>query len=119
MSSQPSSGKERQGTRKTSAPWLALARMGAELTAALVGFTLLGFWIDRHFGTRPWGLLVSVLCGLVGGLYNTLRTSAQALSSSASHRRRGPGSGSPKGPDGRIPKPRIQNRSTETNDPEA
>jgi ATP synthase protein I len=91
--------------------------MGAELTAALVGFTLLGFWIDRHFGTRPWGLLVCVLCGLVGGLYNTLRTSAQALSSSASYRERGPGSGSAKDPGGRKLNPRTRNRSPEANDP--
>lgn len=49
--------------------------IGMELAAAVVGFTLLGYWIDRHFDTGPWGLLICIAIGLVGGTYNLIRSS--------------------------------------------
>jgi F0F1-type ATP synthase assembly protein I len=47
--------------------------MGAELAAAVVGSVLLGYWIDLHYGTSPWAVLICSLLGLVGGLYNLIR----------------------------------------------
>lgn len=61
------------------APWQRLTGLGFELFGAVLGFSLLGFWIDWHFDTRPWGLLICVILGLVGGLYNLIRTSLSAL----------------------------------------
>jgi ATP synthase protein I len=52
--------------------------LGMELAGAVVGFTLLGYWIDRHFGSGPWGLLICVALGLVGGMYNMIRASLAA-----------------------------------------
>lgn len=49
--------------------------LGFELVAAVAGFTLVGYWIDRHFGTAPWGLLIGLGLGLVGGTYNLIRSS--------------------------------------------
>jgi F0F1-type ATP synthase assembly protein I len=60
------------------APWLRLANAGFELAAAIGGFVLLGYWVDRHQGTGPWGVLVGALLGLVGGLYNLIRASLRA-----------------------------------------
>lgn len=60
-------------------PWrlppgiMQLAGAGVELAAGVGGACLLGWWIDRHFGTRPWGLLVCAIVGIVGGLYNLIR----------------------------------------------
>jgi len=51
--------------------------MGLELAAALVGLTLLGLWVDAHFGTRPYALLVGAGIGVVGGLYNLIRQALQ------------------------------------------
>ena len=51
-----------------------------ELVGGIVGLALLGFWIDRHFETSPWGTLICVVLGLVGGLYNLVRSSFQAFS---------------------------------------
>ncbi|MEO1369672.1 MAG: AtpZ/AtpI family protein, partial [Acidobacteriota bacterium] len=28
--------------------------LGAELAAALIGFTLFGLWLDRTYDTSPW-----------------------------------------------------------------
>lgn len=57
---------------------MQLASIGVELAAAVLGFTLLGWWVDHHFGTHPWGVLVGALLGLVGGMYNLVRESLWA-----------------------------------------
>jgi F0F1-type ATP synthase assembly protein I len=50
-----------------------LATVGTELAGAVAGGTLLGYWIDWHFGTDPWGLITGASIGIVGGLYNLVR----------------------------------------------
>jgi len=53
--------------------FVRLANIGVELAAAVVGLSLLGYWIDGHFKTGPWGLLTGAIVGIVGGLYNMVR----------------------------------------------
>jgi len=56
-----------------------LAGLGMELAGAIVGFSLLGYWIDRHWqNERPWALVVCASLGIVGGLYNLIRKSVHA-----------------------------------------
>ena len=64
------SSKDRQRSS-----WMRLAGMGIELGAAVAGLALFGYWIDRHYGTAPKGLLIGATLGLVGGLYNLIRSS--------------------------------------------
>lgn len=55
------------------------ADMGIEFAGAVGGFTLLGYWIDRHWqieGHR--GLLICAVLGLIGGTYNMVRRALQA-----------------------------------------
>jgi len=63
---------------KQASSWIQLSGIGFELVGAVVGFTLVGYWWDRHFGTSPWGLLTGVTLGLVGGMYNLIRKSLLA-----------------------------------------
>ena len=58
--------------------WVRYSGSGLELAGAVAGFALVGYWIDRHYGTDPWGLVVGLILGLVGGLYNFVRQSLQA-----------------------------------------
>jgi F0F1-type ATP synthase assembly protein I len=58
--------------------WIRHSGVGLELAGAVAGFTLVGYWIDLQFATGPWGLVVGVVLGLVGGLYNLVRQSMQA-----------------------------------------
>ena len=55
---------------RRSAGWIRYSGIGIEVAGATAGFALVGYWIDGRFGTSPWGLLVGVVLGLVGGLYN-------------------------------------------------
>jgi ATP synthase protein I len=53
--------------------------IGFDLAAAVLGFSLVGYWIDRHYGSSPWGLLVCAVLGVIGGLYNLIRDSRKAF----------------------------------------
>jgi F0F1-type ATP synthase assembly protein I len=59
--------------------WLRFSSVGLELAGVLAAFTLVGYWIDRHYGTAPWGVVGGVVFGLVGGLYNLIRQSFEAM----------------------------------------
>jgi F0F1-type ATP synthase assembly protein I len=63
---------------KQESSWIQLSGIGFELVGAVVGFTLVGYWWDRHFGTGPWALVTGIALGLVGGMYNLIRKSLLA-----------------------------------------
>jgi len=54
-------------------PLVRYAGLGFDFGAALVVFVLIGYWVDRHYGCSPWGVLVGCGLGIVGGLYNLIR----------------------------------------------
>ena len=56
-----------------------LSGIGFEMAAAVAGFTLIGYWWDRHFGSSPWGILTCAALGLIGGTYNLIRQSQSAF----------------------------------------
>ena len=68
---------EQNRDRKT---WIRYSGVGIEFAAAVGGFALLGYWIDRHYGSKPWGLLICLFLGLTGGTYNLIRESMKAFS---------------------------------------
>ncbi len=57
---------------------MGLAGLGLELAAAVLGATLLGYWIDRQLESEPWGVVIGALVGIVGGLYNFIRQASRA-----------------------------------------
>lgn len=73
----PSHKTETGSVPRTTADASAFAR-GMRLSAELVGGVVVGFllgWlIDRGFGTSPWGLIVFVLFGFVAGILNVMRS---------------------------------------------
>lgn len=59
--------------------WIRFSGVGFEFTAAVVGFALIGYWIDYSWNSQPWGVLIGVVLGLVGGTYNLIRESTAAF----------------------------------------
>lgn len=55
--------------------------IGLELAASVAVLALLGWWVDRHFGTAPWGVLTGALIGMIGGMYNMVRAALEATRS--------------------------------------
>ena len=62
--------------------WVRHSGVGLQLAGATAGLALLGHWIDGRYGTAPWGILVAVVIGIVGGLYNLVRESLAAVRAS-------------------------------------
>jgi F0F1-type ATP synthase assembly protein I len=62
----PSQQTQRSGTGRAYA-------LGFEFACAVAGFVLIGFWIDRHYSSGPWGTLICLVLGLVGAFYNLIR----------------------------------------------
>jgi len=58
--------------------WVRYSGVGLELAGATAGLALVGYWVDGKFGTSPWGILIGVVIGIVGGLYNLVKESLAA-----------------------------------------
>lgn len=67
------------GGKKDRPSWLRYGGIGVEFAAAVAGFTLAGYWIGGRFGRSRSGLLIGAVLGIVGGGYNLIRESLQAM----------------------------------------
>ena len=52
---------------------------GFTLFASVAGFTLLGYLADKWFQTSPWLLVLGIVLGSIGGLYQFVRISSKTL----------------------------------------
>lgn len=59
--------------------WVRFTGIGFEYVAAMAVFALVGYWIDRHYETWPWGVIIGAVLGLIGGTYNLVRESTAAF----------------------------------------
>ena len=48
-------------------------RLGTELTVATIIGGLMGYALDSYFETKPWGLVVGVVFGVVAGCLGVYR----------------------------------------------
>jgi ATP synthase protein I len=56
---------------------LSASSVGLELGIAVIVGLLAGLWLDSHFGTSPWLMLVFLVLGLVAGFRNVIRAVAR------------------------------------------
>ena len=59
--------------------WMSLAGQGFELTAAVIGFGAVGYWVGGQFGDARIGLTIGAILGIIGGLYNLIKASLKAV----------------------------------------
>lgn len=58
---------------RETAPYLGL---GIQLAVAVLVFYYVGAWADRKFDTAPWLMVVCVMIGVAGGIFQFFRTVA-------------------------------------------
>ena len=49
-------------------------KMSTELVSAVVVGTIIGFILDKTFGTKPWLILIFFFVGVVTGIINVFRS---------------------------------------------
>ena len=49
-------------------------KMSTEMVAAVVVGTIIGFILDKTFGTKPWLILIFFFVGVVAGILNVIRS---------------------------------------------
>lgn len=47
--------------------------IGLEIPSTIIGALVLGYLIDRQFGTSPWFTVVSAVLGLVGAVFRLIQ----------------------------------------------
>jgi ATP synthase protein I len=50
---------------------------GITLFAAVASFTVIGYLLDRWFGTQPWFLIGGIVLGSAAGLFEFIRISSK------------------------------------------
>ena len=53
--------------------WTAF-KLSTELVSAVAVGTIIGFILDKTFGTKPWLILIFFFVGVVAGIINVFRT---------------------------------------------
>jgi F0F1-type ATP synthase assembly protein I len=81
MDSESPHRKSNREQKNTSVPgvsrnFVPFLTMGFQLAAAVVLFLLLGHWIDKKFNIAPFGKLIGVVIGSVGGFMKFFKTVA-------------------------------------------
>lgn len=59
--------------------WVRHAGLGVDFAAAVGGFAVIGYLIDRYWGLYPKATLIGAVLGLIGGMYNLIRGSLAAF----------------------------------------
>tara|TARA_B100000508_G_scaffold53777_1_gene41609 strand:- start:696 stop:971 length:276 start_codon:yes stop_codon:yes gene_type:complete len=60
---------------KQSPPSIGTAfKMSTELVSAVVVGTIIGFILDKTFGTKPWLILIFFFVGVVAGILNVFKS---------------------------------------------
>ena len=52
----------------------AAFKLSTELVAAVAVGTIIGFILDKTFGTKPWLILIFFFVGVVAGIINVFRS---------------------------------------------
>ena len=49
-------------------------KLSTELISAVAVGTIIGFILDKTFGTKPWLILIFFFVGVIAGIYNVIKS---------------------------------------------
>jgi F0F1-type ATP synthase assembly protein I len=61
---------------KVNLPFAKIAKylaIGLEIPSTIIGALVLGYLVDRQFGTSPWFTVVSAVLGFVGAVFRLIQ----------------------------------------------
>jgi F0F1-type ATP synthase assembly protein I len=61
---------------------------GFELVAAVLGFSLVGYWLGGKFDQVLLGTAIGGILGIVGGMYNLVRQALVGYRQASTHRKK-------------------------------
>lgn len=62
--------------------------IGFEFAGSVVILAAVGYFIDRHWNTAPWGVLIGSLTGIVTGMYLLLKETLKISKDQDKHDRK-------------------------------
>ncbi len=65
--------------------------VGFELAGSIIIFAMIGYFVDRHWKSSPWGVLIGCLVGIVVGMYLLIKEALMYKDASPKDEFRGPG----------------------------
>ena len=68
------SRKNLKETNKNSSSIGAAFKLSTELVSAVAVGTIIGFILDKTFGTKPWLIIIFFFVGVVAGIINVVRS---------------------------------------------
>ena len=66
--------KLNQDGEKTSSNLGQAFKMSTELVSAVAVGTIIGFILDKWFGTKPWLILIFFFVGVIAGIMNVIKS---------------------------------------------
>ena len=68
------SKRELENKRHNPSPIGSAFKLSTELVSAVAVGTIIGFILDKTFGTKPWLILIFFFIGVVAGVMNVFRS---------------------------------------------
>ena len=60
--------------KPNSSPVGTAFKLSTELVSAVAVGTIIGFILDKTFGTKPWLILIFFFVGVIAGIYNVIKS---------------------------------------------
>ena len=68
------SKRDLHNKKHNSSPLGSAFKLSTELVSAVVVGTIIGFILDKTFGTKPWLILIFFFVGVIAGIINVIKS---------------------------------------------
>ena len=68
------SKRDLNNKKQNSSPLGSAFKLSTELVSAVVVGTIIGFILDKTFGTKPWLILIFFFVGVIAGIMNVIKS---------------------------------------------